>query len=85
MLGYQFEVKYKQGCLNTIANSLSRRYEEGELQSMASFPTWLDAGKLVQEAFNDEKLQQIVADLQNNGGNHPGFTLQRFSGKRRRV
>jgi hypothetical protein len=44
LLGYDFEIVYKQGKLNKGADALSRMHEAGELSAIYSQTEWLQGG-----------------------------------------
>ena len=76
LLGYHFEVVYKHGPENKAVDSLSRMFEEGELNSITSFPIWLQLQQVQQEVEHDEKLKKVIEDIQVDSNSHFGFSLQ---------
>lgn len=74
LLGYQFDIIYKPGPLNKGADALSRMYEEGELNSIISYPTWVEGQKLVEEVHKDGELLKVITALQADTTTKPGFT-----------
>jgi hypothetical protein len=73
LLGYDFEIVYKQGRLNKGADALSRIHEAGENCAMYSQTEWLQGEQLKAEIQTDEKLQKIITDLQQNFDKWPGY------------
>jgi hypothetical protein len=71
LLGYDFDIVYKQGRLNKGADALSRLYEEGELAPITSYLWWNQEQQVKQEVSNDEKLQEIIEALQQDPSARP--------------
>lgn len=59
LLGYDFEIIYKEGVNNKAANALSRRHEDGELAAI-TFLKWLDWPALVAEVRADAGLSSQI-------------------------
>ncbi|KAH1034725.1 hypothetical protein GYH30_054917 [Glycine max] len=76
LLGYQFEVKYKPGWENKAADALSRCYGDVEMNSITSYPKWLEGPKLLQEVQQDPDIQKLVAELTDTPDARPGFTVK---------
>lgn len=75
LLGYQFTIHYKPGKENGAADALSRIGEGNELNSLMSYPQWLDGGSLLDGFDSDQTLQALVLDLTKDPDSHPGFSL----------
>ena len=75
LLGYDFEIIYKQGINNRVADALSRREVEGELNGMTR-PFWLDVDKIDEEVRKDPYLSSVIAELEKNSSSHRHYTLQ---------
>ncbi|MCH81804.1 hypothetical protein A2U01_0002597 [Trifolium medium] len=73
LLGYDFEIVYKQGKLNKGADALSRIHEGGELRAMNSQLKWLQEEQIKNENQQDEKLQKIMSEVQQNPEAWPGY------------
>lgn len=75
LLGYSFEIQYKPGKANQVADALSRKTTgEVELGALLTLPeiSWAQLG---QETQSDMWLNQVVADLKSNPSSHEGFKL----------
>lgn len=62
LLGYDFEVVYKEGATNKAADALSRRHEDVEFSAIST-PKWLDWSGLQSEIRADPDLSLVVADF----------------------
>jgi hypothetical protein len=76
LLGYDFEVVYKQGKLNRGADALSRMHEGIELQNMTSYLQWEQTPLIKEEIQNDDELQKIIGDLSQDPVSRPGYVFK---------
>lgn len=76
LLGFDFEVVYKVGVENKVADALSRQHEDAELQTIKSYPIWQQSNQLQQEVSNDPLLKNIVEVVQKDLNAKPGFALK---------
>ena len=76
LLGFDFEVVYKVGVENKVADALSRQHEDAELQTIKSYPIWQQSSQLQQEVSNDPLLKNIVEAIQKDPNAKPGFALK---------
>ncbi|MCH80537.1 Ty3/gypsy retrotransposon protein [Trifolium medium] len=76
LLGYDFEVVYKQGKLNRGADALSRMNEGLELNSITSFLQWDQKQLMQEEVQNDDELQKIVSEILQDSTSRPGYTFR---------
>ncbi|KAL0551289.1 hypothetical protein IC582_010375 [Cucumis melo] len=74
LLGYNFDVVYKPGLENKAADALSRVSPTAHLNQLTA-SSLLDVSILRSEVDGDEKLQEIVAKLEE-GEDVAGFTMQ---------
>jgi hypothetical protein len=65
LFGYHYEIIYKKGKDNVVADALSRKYEdEGSLFSLSFIvPDWLQA--MHQEWLQDPKISHLIQQLKN--------------------
>lgn len=70
LLGYHFEVNYK------AADLLSRIHDDWELNSIVSFPIWVQEQQVQQEIQADKTLQTIINVLQTDLTSRPGYNLR---------
>jgi hypothetical protein len=74
LFGYDYEIIYKKGKENVVADALSRKYEdEGSLFSLSFIvPDWLQA--VHQEWLQDPKSLHLIQQLQNKAQAPPGYS-----------
>lgn len=75
LLGYEFDIIYKVGASNKVADALSRREEDLEL-SMISRPYWQEISEIDEEVRKDAMLSKVTAELQQKADSHPNYTLE---------
>ena len=63
-MGYDFQVEYRKGIENQVANELSRKEENATISTPV--PRWLDTIK--EEVQTNPKLQHIVKLFSRRGG-----------------
>jgi hypothetical protein len=73
LLGYDFDIVYKQGKLNRGADALSRINEGAEMCAINSYLKWTQEEQVQAENQKDNKLQQIVKELQEDPSKWPGY------------
>lgn len=74
-MGYEFEIVYKAGASNKVADALSRRDEDKELQGI-SRPFWQDIAVVEEEIQKDPVLSKISRELKEDPNSHSQFTLE---------
>lgn len=75
LLGYEFDIVYKVGASNKVADALSRKEEDKELQGI-SRPFWQDISSIDEEVMADPVLVKIIKELEGNPDSHPQYTLE---------
>jgi hypothetical protein len=74
LFGYDYEIIYKKGKENVVADALSHKYEyEGSLFSLSFIvPDWLQA--ILQEWLQDPKSLQLIQQLQSSAPAPPRYS-----------
>lgn len=76
LMGFDFEIHYKPGPTNKVADALSRRSDSNpELQVLYS--TWsLPLEKLNEEIGDDPFIQQVKIDITEGNKSHFGYSVE---------
>ncbi|CAJ2661631.1 unnamed protein product [Trifolium pratense] len=83
LMGFDFEIHYKEGAHNVAADALSRK-EGAELLPMILNSASTDLYDSIKACwYSDMVLQQLIQDLQQNPNSHPKFTCVRGELRRR--
>lgn len=89
LLGYDFDMVYRTGATNRVANALSRRGgeelagasdpNEGEVKAELMGlvrPYWWDFQEVIREVEEDAELQKIKKDITRDPNKHPAYTME---------
>lgn len=87
LMGFQFDIMYKKGKENVVADALSRQHEIVECSHILSFPVWKESTEVEKEVAQDSEMQKIIQDLQQGTSSWPGYSLfkEKFFYKKRLV
>ncbi|CAJ2651205.1 unnamed protein product [Trifolium pratense] len=76
LMGYDFDIIYKQGKLNKGADALSRIHDGAEFAVLNSVVKWAQEEQIKEEILKDEKLQKIITELQQDPMSWPGYSYK---------
>ncbi len=76
MLGYDYEIIYKKGKDNRVADALSRQFEEEStlLAISLPIPDWIEEAR--REWFSHPGLSQLFSQLQVDPNSNKGYSWQ---------
>ncbi|XP_061375179.1 uncharacterized protein LOC133317331, partial [Gastrolobium bilobum] len=69
LMGFDFEIQYKPGLENKVADALSRMME----CKVMSTPVSSDLQKLSDEALADAGIKKMITEILNNSSSHPSY------------
>ena len=72
LIGFDFEIQYKPGTQNRVADALSRRMSYAALSTVQ----FDELEEWETEIQNDKKLQEIIQDLLKDSHSHPGYSFR---------
>lgn len=76
LMGFSFDICYKEGKLNTVVDALSRAPHLVDLASISiSAPLLLDVEAIQQEIFTNLKVKILKSELIKDPAVHPHFSL----------
>ena len=76
MLGYDYEIIYKKGCENMVANDLSHRFEEDNTLLAISLPIPDYIEEARKEWFSHPSLSQLINNLLADPNSIVGYSLK---------
>lgn len=74
LLGYDFEIEYKTGISNVVADALSRRGEGGSLAALSG-PEWIGLADVLAEQREDVDIQGIVRAVTEQPASCEGYEV----------
>ncbi|KAF7154542.1 hypothetical protein RHSIM_Rhsim01G0254600 [Rhododendron simsii] len=75
LLGYDYEIMFKAGYDNKVADALSRLGDESNSSAATLTAVQTDWLTVLKQAWHtDENLKQLIADLMDDPTNHEGYT-----------
>ncbi|XP_047160821.1 uncharacterized protein LOC124830981, partial [Vigna umbellata] len=79
-MGYEFDIYYRTGASNRVADRLSRKGEEGKdgdkTLQVITRPYWPDFQEIIKEVEKDEGLKKIIEEIKNDPDSHPAYTME---------
>ena len=74
MLGYDYDIIYKKGQDNSVADALSRQFEEEStlLEISLPIPEWIEEAR--REWFSHPGLSQLISQLQVDPNSTKGYS-----------
>nr|KAJ0228165.1 hypothetical protein LSAT_V11C100046520 [Lactuca sativa] len=76
LLGFDFEIQYKPGATNKVADALSRELSESTEINMLTSTWTFPLGELDKEIAEDSFIQQVKKDICEEGKHHKGYTME---------
>lgn len=77
LLGYSYEIAYKPGAQNRVADALSRVHEISPQYFSITIPHWEFLEKLKDSFQQDSQLKELLQQVKNNGQEFPHFQVLR--------
>ncbi|GKA42255.1 hypothetical protein Tco_0734915 [Tanacetum coccineum] len=81
LMGFDYEIVYKKGCENVVADALSRLPNTGELLHINMVSLLADLYQKIKQGWErDNKLQKIINKLKHDGNSvkHYGWSTQQL-------
>ncbi|MCI25617.1 hypothetical protein A2U01_0046808, partial [Trifolium medium] len=75
LLGYSYEIIYKPGTNNRVADALSRVHEVTSQCLTITIPHWDFIQQLKQSFLADVTLQELMKQVQESPSSHPGYQV----------
>lgn len=75
MLGFDFEIFYKLGCENKVADGLSRSMINASMLFILTVPMVLQWEDLYKEIAEEKEIQEVLLQLQNKTLSFSKFTV----------
>lgn len=74
LLGFDFEIQYRPGLDNKVADALSRKVAVVELYALSA-PTALQLEEISSEVDRDQELQKLIREWQHDPNSHPHYSM----------
>jgi len=76
LLGFNFDIMYKPGRENRVADALSRKMDVGNFDSLRSEPIWLQGAELLEEHKGNAEIQKLIQACQAGVNTNPNYTAR---------